>query len=146
MTTILLAMTTTLALAAPPTEKPAIIVEGPQAPARITRAAALTPTEGPTVVLYSAVNQTDQQLEQFTVMAFVFKADGTPKARQVAPGRRTLEPRETKYSTIVLDAGQVDPTDIVVIGVDSVQRAGSEAWWHAELRPLAEKAVPVKKQ
>ena len=146
MTTILLAMTTTLALAAAPTERPALIVEGPQPPARITRAAVLTPTEGPTVVLYAAVNQTDQELEQFTVMAFVFKADGTPKARQVAPGRRTLEPRETKYSTIVLDAGQVDPTDIIVIGVDSVQRAGSEAWWHAELRPLAEKAVPVKKQ
>jgi hypothetical protein len=145
MTTLLLAMTTTLALAAP-TEKPAIIVEGEQPPAHITRAAVLTPTEGPPVVLYSAVNQTDQQLEQFTVMAFVFKADGTPRARQVAPGRRTLEPRETKYSTIVLDAGPVDPTDIIVIGIDGTQRAGSDAWWHAELRPLAEKAVPVKKQ
>jgi hypothetical protein len=144
MTTLLLAMTTTLALAAP-TEKPAIIVEGEQPPARNTRAAVLTPTEGPPVVLYSAVNQTDQQLEQFTVMAFVFKADGTPRARQVAPGRRTLEPRETKYSTIVLDAGPVDPTDIIVIGIDGTQRAGSDAWWHAELRPLAEKAVPVKK-
>ena len=146
MTTLLFAMTTTLALAAPPTERPAIIVEGPQPPARITRAAVLTPAEGPSVVLYAAANQTDQELEQFTVMAFVFKADGTPKARQVAPGRRTLEPRETKYSTIVLDAGPVDPTDIIVIGIDGTQRAGSDAWWHAELRPLAEKAVPVKKQ
>jgi hypothetical protein len=145
MTTLLFAMTTTLALAAPPTERPAIIVEGPQPPARITRAAVLTPAEGPSVVLYAAVNQTDQELEQFTVMAFVFKADGTPKARQVAPGRRTLEPRETKYSTIVLDAGLVDPTDIIVIGIDGTQRAGSDAWWHAELRPLAEAAVPVKK-
>jgi len=145
MTTLLFAMTTTLALAAP-TEKPAIVVEGEQPPARIARAAVLTPTEGPSVVLYSAVNQTDQQLEQFTVMAFVFKADGTPKARQVAPGRRTLEPHETKYSTIVLDAGPVDPSDIIVIGIDGTQRAGSDAWWHAELRPLAEKAVPVKKQ
>ena len=146
MTTLLFAMTTTLALAAPPTERPAIIVEGPQPPARITRAAVLTPAEGPSVVLYAAANQTDQELEQFTVMAFVFKADGTPKARQVAPGRRTLEPRETKYSTIVLDAGPVDPTDIIVIGIDGTQRAGSDTWWHAELRPLAEKAVPVKKQ
>jgi hypothetical protein len=146
MTTLLFAMTTTLALAAAPTEKPAIIVEGAQPPARITRATVLTPTEGPPVVLYSAVNQTDQQLEQFTVMAFVFKADGTPRARQVAPGRRTLEPRETKYSTLVLDAGPVDPTDIIVIGIDGTQRAGSDAWWHAELRPLAEAAVPVKKQ
>ena len=146
MTTLLFAMTTTLALAAPPAERPAIIVEGEQPPARITRAAVLTPTEGPSVVLYAAANQTDQELEQFTVMAFVFKADGTPKARQVAPGRRTLEPRETKYSTIVLDAGPVDPTDIIVIGIDGTQRAGSDAWWHAELRPLAEKAVPVKKE
>ena len=146
MMTLLFAMTTTLALAAPPTERPVIIVEGAQPPARISRAAVLTPAEGPSVVLYAAVNQTDQELEQFTVMAFVFKADGTPKARQVAPGRRTLEPRETKYSTIVLDAGPVDPTDIVVIGIDGTQRAGSDAWWHAELRPLAEKAVPVKKQ
>ena len=146
MTTLLFAMTATLALAAPPTERPAIIVEGPQPPARITRAAVLTPAEGPSVVLYAAANQTDQELEQFTVMAFVFKADGTPKARQVAPGRRTLEPRETKYSTIVLDAGPVDPTDIIVIGIDGTQRAGSDAWWHAELRPLAEKAVPVKKE
>jgi hypothetical protein len=145
MTTLLFAMTTTLALAAPPTERPAIVVEGAQPPARITRAAVLTPSEGPAVVLYAAVNQTDQELEQFTVMAFVFKADGTPKARQVAPGRRTLEPRETKYSTIVLDAGAVDPTDIIVIGIDGTQRAGSDAWWHAELRPLAEAAVPVKK-
>ena len=144
MTTLLFAITTTLALAAP-TEKPAIIVEGEQPPARITRAAVLTPTEGPPVVLYSAVNQTDQQLEQFTVMAFVFKADGTPRARQVAPGRRTLEPRETKYSTIVLDAGPVDPTDIIVIGIDQAQKAGSETWWNTDLRPKAEAAVPVKK-
>jgi hypothetical protein len=137
---------TTLAPAATPTERPAIIVEGPQPPARITRAAVLTPTEGPPIVLYAAVNQTDQPLEQFTVMAFVFKADGTPKARQVAPGRRTLESRETKYSTLVLDGSPVEPTDIIVIGVDQVQRAGSDAWWHTDLRPLAEAAVSVKKE
>jgi hypothetical protein len=146
MTTLLFAMTTILALAALPTERPAIVVEGAQPPARITRATVLTPTEGPTIVLYAAVNQTDQQLEQFTVMAFVFKPDGTPKVRQVAPGRRTLEPRETKYSTLVLDASAIDPTDIVVIGIDQAQRAGSETWWHTDLRPLAEAAVPVKKQ
>ena len=32
-----------------------------------------------------------------------------------------------------------------IIGVDQAQRAGSETWWHTELRPLAEAAVPVKK-
>jgi hypothetical protein len=146
MTTLFFAALTSLALAAPPAEKPVTIVEGPQPPVRITRGTVIAPTEGPAVVLYAAVNQTDQEMEQFTVMALVFKSDGTPKARQVAPGRRTLEPHETKYSTLVLDAAAVDPTDIVVIGVDQAQRAGSETWWHADIRPLAEAAVPVKKQ
>jgi hypothetical protein len=146
MTTLFFAALTSLALAGPVTEKPVTIVEGAQPPVRITRAAVLAPSEGPAVVLYAAVNQTDQEMEQFTVMALVFKADGTPKARQVAPGRRTLEPHETKYSTLVLDAAAVEPTDIVVIGVDQAQRAGSETWWHADIRPLAEAAVPVKKQ
>jgi hypothetical protein len=146
MTTMLLAMMTTVALAAAPTERPAIVVEGQQPPVRITKAVVLTPSEGPPLVVYAAVNQTDQQFEQFTVMAFVFKADGTPRARQVAPGRRTLEAHETKYSTLVLDAGPVDPTDIIVVGIDQAQRAGSEEWWHTDLRPLAEAAVPVKKK
>ena len=146
MKTLLLAMTTSLALTAAAPERAALVVEGPQPPARITRAAVLTPNEGPPVVLYAAVNQTDQELEQFTVEAYVFKADGTPKARQIAPGRRTLEPRETKYSTVVLDGSPVDPTDIIVIGIGQAQRAGSETWWHTELRPLAEAAVPVKKK
>jgi hypothetical protein len=44
----------------------------------------------------------------------------------------------------VLDAGPVDPTDIIVVGIDQAQRAGSETWWHADLRPLAEAAVPKK--
>jgi hypothetical protein len=139
-------MMTTVALAGAPAEKPAIVVEGPQPPVRITKAVVLTPSEGPPLVVYAAVNQTDQEFEQFTVMAFVFKADGTPRARQVAPGRRTLEAHETKYSTLVLDAGPVDPTDIIVVGVDQAQRAGSEEWWHTDLRPLAEAAVPAKKK
>jgi hypothetical protein len=145
MTMLLFAMTT-LALAAAATEKPAIIVEGAQPPVRLSRAAVLAPTEGPPVILYAAVNLTDQEMEQFTITAFVFKADGTPRARQQAPGRRTLEPHETKYSTLVLDGSAIDPTDIIVVGVDQAQRAGSEAWWNADLRPLAEAAVPVKKK
>ncbi len=145
MIKLLLAMTATFSLAAPPVEKPAIVVEGMQPPARITHAAVLTPTQGPPIILYAAVNQTDQELEQFTVTAFVFKADGTPRARQTAPGRRTLEAHETKYSTLVLDGAAIDPTDIIVIGIDQAQRVGSDAWWHTDLRPLAEAAVPVKK-
>jgi hypothetical protein len=146
MMALLLAIPTMLALAAAPAERAALVVEGPQPPARITKATVITPTEGPPIIYYAAVNQTDKELEQFTVMAFVFKADGTPKARQQAPGRRTLEPNETKYSTLVLDGGPVEQTDIVVIGIDQVQRAGSEDWWHTDLRPAAEAAVPVKKR
>ena len=145
MTTLLFALTTMLVLGAAPVEKAAIVVEGMQPPARITHAAVLTPSQGPPIVLYAAVNQTDQELEQFTVTAFVFKADGTPRARQTAPGRRTLEAHETKYSTIVLDGAPIDPTDIIVIGIDQAQRVGTEQWWHTDLRPLAEAAVPLKK-
>jgi len=144
MTTLLFALITTAVLATP-TEKTAIIVEGQQPPLRITHAAVLTASQGPPVILYAAANQTDKEYEQFTVTAFVFKADGTPRARQTAPGRRTLDPHETKYSTIVLDGAAVEPTDVVVIGIDQAQLASSEEWWHTDLRPLAEAAVPVKK-
>ena len=70
----------------------------------------LTAAQGPPIILYEAVNQTDKEYEQFTVTAFVFKADGTPRARQTAPGRRTLEAHETKYSTMVLDGSPVEPS------------------------------------
>ena len=95
-----------VALPAAADERQALIVTGTEPPARINRALVLTGGEGPPVVLYAAENLTDAELEQFTVMAFVFKADGTLTARQVAPGRRTLEPREVKYSTLVLDGHQ----------------------------------------
>src|SRR5947208_12098 len=62
------------------TERPVLLVEGDQAPARIVRATVLTPADGPSVVLYAAVNLTEQRLDTITVMAFVFKADGTLKA------------------------------------------------------------------
>jgi hypothetical protein len=96
-------------------------------------------------VLYAATSGVDQTLDTVTVMVFVFKADGTPKARQVAPARRTLEPHETKYSTIVLDGTTLEASDIVVIGINQAQRVGSDDWWRADLRPAAEAAVPVKK-
>jgi len=127
-------------------ERPALVVAGAESPARINRAIVLTPAEGPHVVLYEAANLTDQKLDQFTVMAFVFKADGTLKARQVAPGRRTLEPRERKYSTLVVDVSELDPTDVVVIGINQAQAVGSDAWWRADLQPAAEAAVPLTKR
>lgn len=146
MTSIASTIVAALLAAAAPGERPALIVEGAQAPARLTRAIVLTPAEGPPVVLYAAVSDSEQRLDQFTVMAFVFRADGTLKARQVAPGRRTLEPRETKYSTLVLDGAQIDATDIVVVGIDQAQFVGSDAWWRADLRAAAEQRVPLKKQ
>ena len=141
----LLSMALALLVAAAPGERPAKIVEGADAPARITRATVLTPAEGPPIVVYAAINVTDKQLDTITVMAFVFKADGTLKARQAAPARRTLEPNETKYSTLVVDGGQVDPTDVIVIGINQAQHTGSDAWWRNELQRAAEAAVPLKK-
>jgi hypothetical protein len=126
-------------------EKPAVVVEGEQAPARIARATLITPAEGPPVVLYAAASQTDQRLDEFTVMVFIFKADGTLHARHAAPGRRTLEPRETKYSTVVLDGAPVDATDVVVIGINQAQVVGSSTWWRADLQPAAQAAVSPKK-
>src|SRR5262245_7221626 len=126
-------------------EQPARIVEGPQPVARIARATVLTPGEGPPVVLYAVTNLTDKQLDTVTVMAFVFKADGTLKARQVAPARRTLEPNETKLSTLVLDGSPVEQTDIVVIRINQPQQTGADAWWRADLQRAAEDAVPRKK-
>src|SRR5829696_8798655 len=129
-----------------PSERPALIVAGAEAPVRMNRAIVLTPADGPPVVLYAATNVSEQPLDQFTVMAFVFKADGTLKARQVAPGRRTLDANETKYSTLVLDGSEIEPTDVIVIGINQAQRVGSDAWWRADLQPAAEAAVPLKKR
>jgi len=134
-----------LLLAPATTERAALIVAGPDAPAKIDRATVLTTAQGPAVVLYAATSVVDQPIDTVTVMAFVFKADGTPKARQIAPARHALDPRETKYSTIVLDGTTVDPSDIVVIGINQVQRVGADVWWRADLRPLAEAAVPARK-
>jgi hypothetical protein len=134
-----------LLFAATPGERPAKLVEGADAPAKITRATVLTPAEGPPVVLYAATNLTDRQIDTITLMVFVFKADGTLKARQTAPGRRNLEAHETKYSTLVLDGSDVETSDVIVIGINQVQHAGSDAWWRADLRRAAEALVPLKK-
>ena len=144
--TLFVVLFSVLALPAAADERQALIVSGADAPAKINRAVVLTGAEGPPVVLYAAENTTDAELEQFTVMAFVFKPDGTLTARQVAPGRRTLEPKEVKYSTLVLDGSKIEPSDIIVIGINQVQRAGSEAWWRTELQRAAEAAVPLKKK
>lgn len=132
-------------LAAGPTEKPAIVVTAPDSPVRLDHAAVLIASEGPPVVLYAATNLTGDELEQFTVIAFVFDAEGTLKARQTAPGRRTLEARATKYSTLVLDGSPVAASDVIVIGVSGVQRAGSDTWWRGDLQAAAVAAARPRK-
>jgi hypothetical protein len=143
MLTLLSAVLAMLMAGAP--EKAAIVVQAADSPVRIDRATILRAADGPPVLLYSATNLTDNQLEQFTVMAFVFAADGTLKARQAAPARRTLDAREVKYSTLVLDGAPIEPDYVIVIGVNQAQRAGSDEWWRADLQPAAQAAVPRKK-
>src|SRR5262245_6417554 len=126
-------------------EAAAVVVQAPDSPVKLARATVLTIAGDPPVVLYAATNLTDEPLDQFTVMVFIFDAKGALKTRQVAPGRRTLDPRSTKYSTIVLDGGPVDPADSIVIGVNQAQRVNSDAWWRADLQRAAEAAIPQKK-
>jgi hypothetical protein len=131
-------------MAAAATERPAVVVEAPDSPVKLEHVTVLTATDGPPVLLYAAINKTDQVFDQFTVIAYIFDAEGVLKATQLAPGRRTLEARETKYSTMVLDGSPMPPGGSVVVGVNQAQRVDSDAWWRAELRPAAEAAVPKK--
>ena len=118
------------------------IIQAPDSPVKLDRARILNVVEGePAVLLYAATNLTDNDLEQFTVIAFIFEGDGTLRSRQAAPGRRTLEKRSTKYSTMVIDVRPLTPTDRIVIGVDQAQRVDSEKWWSAELVDVAKAAV-----
>jgi hypothetical protein len=112
-------------------------VQAPDSPVRLDHATILTATDAPPVLLYAATNVTGDQLDEFTVMAFVFR-EGVLKARQVAPARRTLDAHGTKYSAMILDGFQIEPNDLVVVGVNQAQRVGSEAWWRAELQTAAE--------
>ena len=128
-------------LAAAAGERQVIVVEAPESPVRLEHVTVLLPTEGPPVLLYAATNLRSDPLEQFTVMAFVFKPDGTLKAEQVAPGRRTLDARESKYSTMVLDGSPIESGDAIVVGVNQAQRVNSDAWWRADLEPAARARV-----
>ena len=132
-------------MAAAAADMPAVVVEAPDSPVKIGRATVITVAGDPPVVLYSATNQTENDLEQFTVIVFMFDAKGTLKTEQIAPGRRLLEARSTKYSTIVLDGGTVDPAGSILIGVNQAQRVNSDAWWRTDLRATAEAAVLKKK-
>ncbi len=127
------------------TERPVAVVQAPDSPVRLDKLKVLNTDEAPPVLIYAATNLTDNDLEQFTVTVYVFNREGQLKARQVAPGRRTLEARATKYSAMVLDVGTIDATDSFMAGVDQAQRVGSEQWWRTDLRTLAEAAVKKPK-
>jgi hypothetical protein len=117
------------------------VVQAPDSPVRLDRATVLTTTtDAPPVLLYAATNVTNDQLDEFTVMVYVFR-EGVLKARQVAPGRRTLDAHGTKYSAMVLDGFPIEATDVIVVGVNQAQRVGSDAWWRADLRDAAVEAA-----
>jgi hypothetical protein len=138
----LLATSLILWLAAAAGEAVPTVIQAPDSPVRVDHAQIfnVVPNE-PAVLMYAATNVTDDDLEQFTVLVFFFDAEGTLKARQIAPGRRTLEKHTTKYSTMVLDGWAMKPTDRVVFGVNQAQRTESDKWWSAELDAAATEVV-----
>jgi hypothetical protein len=138
---MLLTASVMMLLAAVAQERPVAVVQAADTPVRLEHATILTASDGPPVLLYAATNLTNDQLDQFTVLVFIFKADGTLKARQLAPGRRTLDAHETKYSTMVLDGSPIEPGDVIVVGVNQAQRVNSDDWWRADLQAAAEARV-----
>ena len=142
MTLLATALSAWFGVVAAAAEMTPMIIQAPDSPVKLDHARILNVVEGePAVLLYAATNLTDNDLEQFTVIAFIFEGDGTLRSRQAAPGRRTLEKRSTKYSTMVIDVRPLTPTDQIVIGVDQAQRTDSEKWWSAELVDVAKAAV-----
>jgi hypothetical protein len=138
----LLAIAISAWFAASAAEVTPTVVQAPDSPVRLDHAKILNVVDGePAVLLYAATNLTDDDLEQFTVIAFIFDGNGTLRSRQAAPGRRTLEKRSTKYSTMVIDVRPLTATDRVVIGVDQSQRVNSEKWWSADLAAAAQAAA-----
>jgi hypothetical protein len=125
---------------------PIMVVQAPDSPVHLDHLKVFSTDDAPPVLLYAATNLTDNQLDQFTVTVFVFDPDGNLKARQLAPGRRTLDAHETKFSAMVLDVGNIAPTDSLMAGVDQAQRVGSDQWWRADLRALAQQIVTSRKR
>jgi len=143
MTVLLLAASFAVAALAAG-DRTAQIVAAPDSPIRLDSAKRLNTGSDPLVLLYAATNTSASPIDQFTVMVFVYDAEGRLKARQVAPGRHELKVRETKFSAMVLDVGMIEPTDTLMAGVDQAQAVGSDAWWRADLRPIAQAAADVQ--
>jgi hypothetical protein len=122
-------------------ERPATVVQAPDTPVRLDKAIVLTTNDAPPVLVYGATNTTADDVDEFTVIAFVFDAQGTLKARQMAPARRTLEAHTTKFSVLVLDGSPIDVNYRIVVGVNQAQKVGSDRWWRADLQDAAVAAV-----
>ena len=135
-----------VALAAAAAETPAVVIQAADTPVKLDRATVVTATAAPPVLVYSATNATDDDVDEFTVIAFVFDAQGTLKARQTAPARRSLQAHATKFSTLVLDGSPVSPGDRIVVGVNQAQKVRSDLWWRAELQDAALAAVHQPKR
>jgi hypothetical protein len=125
---------------------PVAVVQAPGSPVQLDHLKILNTGDEPLVLLYAATNQTGDPLDQFTVMVFVFDQKGRLKATQVAPGRRTLDGHGAKYSAMVLDVGGIESSDSLMVGVDQAQRVGSDQWWRADLRSIAEEAALRQKR
>jgi hypothetical protein len=122
------------------------VVQAPGSPVRVSRAKVFNiVADEPAVLVYAATNLAEYDLEEFTIVAYIFDARGTLKARQTAPGRRLLEKGSTKYSTMVLDGWPVTATDRIVFGVNQALRVGSEKWWNAELEEAAKEVMKGQK-
>lgn len=122
-----------------------LVVQAPDSPVRLERPRLITGADAPPVLIYAATNVTADSLDQFTVIVYLFDAQARLKARQVAPGRRTLEAKTTKYSAMVLDGSPIEPTDFIVVGVNQAQRVDSDAWWRADLQTAANEAAKQRK-
>jgi hypothetical protein len=123
------------------------VIQAPGSPVTLEPVKLLNTDGTPMVLLYGARNTGTTDLDQFTVTVLVFDQHRQLKARQVAPGRRSLKASETKFSAMVLDVGGIEAGDSLLVGVDQAQQVGSEDWWRADLRTLAEakmKAPPAK--
>ena len=114
------------------------VIAAPGTPVTLEQVTLLNTDAAPMVLLYAATNQSAADIDQFTVTVLVFDKDKRLKARQVAPGRRTLAIKETKFSAMVLDVGAIGPADSLLVGADQAQTVGSDEWWRADLRTLAE--------
>jgi len=123
-----------------------LVVQASGSPVQLDHASVLTSPEVPPVPLYRATQVSDESVDQFTVIVFVFASEGKRKDREVAPGRRTLETHTTKYSTMGLDGSPIEPTDLLVVGVNQAQRVNSDAWWRADLQAAATEEAAKRKK